>query len=261
MELPTTPQPPAQVFLAGIGLGARHFGKLFLFTTLTGFLGLLPTLYMASELGDATLTPPLRLGLLTGRWLGVECAAVVISLLVQTFLILRLDHLARRESAAFPADWRRALRALLPLIVASIICGIALFIGYLLLIVPGVILTVTLIFFQFEVVLERTGPIQALNRSHTLVWGNWWRTFGVLIMMLVVLIVIAVVLGAIAGGLWHLNDPATSARDLIGQGVEGMVLTAVLGPFGIAVLYAQYQDLKLRRTLADSAPPTAAIHA
>lgn len=261
MELPTTPQSPAQVFLAGIGLGTRHFSKLFLFTTLSGFLGLLPTLYMASELGDATLTPQLRLGLLTGHWLGVECAAVVISLLVQALLILRLDHLARREPAVFSEDWRRALRILLPLIVAAIVCGIALFIGYLLLIVPGVILTVTLIFFQFEVVLERSGPIQALNRSHALVWGNWWRIFGVLIMMLVVLIIILVALGAIAGNLWHLNDPAIYARDLIGQGVEGMVFTTLLGPFGISILYAQYQDLKLRRILADSAPPTAAIHA
>jgi uncharacterized membrane protein len=63
-------------------------------------------------------------------------------------------------------------------IVASIIASIAIGIGFMLLIVPGVLLAIRLGFFPYIIVDEGAGPVEALQRSWELTRGSFWHLLG-----------------------------------------------------------------------------------
>ncbi|MEM8660342.1 MAG: hypothetical protein AAGF35_05610, partial [Pseudomonadota bacterium] len=124
---------------------------------------------------------------------------------------------------------------------------LVLFVGSLLLIVPGIILGVSLFFGPYLVVTDELGPIAALRRSHKLVWGDWWRTtiiLTVVIFILMAVYVLAGILGAFAG---YSETESPSVTFYTIEAIVGIVISAILTPifpaFGLAVL----NDLKLRK--------------
>jgi uncharacterized membrane protein len=63
---------------------------------------------------------------------------------------------------------------------AMILVGIAVGIGFLLLVLPGIFLLVRLYFYPFAVA-EGAGPIEAIQRSWDLTRGLFWKVFGFMI--------------------------------------------------------------------------------
>ncbi len=61
----------------------------------------------------------------------------------------------------------------------SILVGIILFLLFLLLIIPGIIWSVYYTFFLFVVALREGSGMEALGYSKKLVKGQWWRVFGI----------------------------------------------------------------------------------
>lgn len=289
MQVPALPLAPLQVWLRGMELGARGFRRLFAFTTLLGFLGLLPTVEIALRIGDARVTPQLLRTFLDWRWLLVEAAAVVITQLVQAVAVTRLDNLVHERAVNAAVEWRRGFKAWMPLLGATLLYGlisivavaIALLVGIvaaalgtallgrpagvvlMALCVGGVLvfLAVYLLFIQFVVVLDGRGPVGAVNLSFNLVRGHWWRTFGVLLITGFALGGIALLLVLPLAPLLDLHGGAQTGRNLLERGVLQMIGVALFGPFVLGVLYLQYRDLKLRRATAAAAPPPATIQA
>ncbi len=92
-------------------------------------------------------------------------------------------------SAAVPYLW--------PVAVASILAGIAITIGLVLLIAPGLILITIWAVIIPVIVLERSGPLASFGRSQALVRGHGWHVFGTLVLVFVIMIVVNVVLAVI----------------------------------------------------------------
>ncbi len=65
-----------------------------------------------------------------------------------------------------------------PVIGASVVYIVAVAVGLVLLIVPGIYLATSLYFAAQAAVVDRLGPVAAARRSHELVRGRWWQTFG-----------------------------------------------------------------------------------
>lgn len=78
-----------------------------------------------------------------------------------------------------------ALRLALPLIVMFILIGIAVTIGLMLLIVPGVILMLGWALVVPVMVQERRGIIESMSRSRELARGTKWSLFGLYLVVLV----------------------------------------------------------------------------
>jgi len=80
---------------------------------------------------------------------------------------------------------------------ASILLTLAIAIGFLLLIVPGIIFGLMFMFTTFIVIEREFGPIDAMNESHRITRGHKWQLFGfVLVLLLInVLGVLALVVG------------------------------------------------------------------
>ncbi|MEA2152923.1 MAG: hypothetical protein QOI18_1156, partial [Solirubrobacteraceae bacterium] len=78
---------------------------------------------------------------------------------------------------------RAATPVLGQLILVGIVAGIGIVIGFLLIIVPGLILITIWSVAAPVVVLERPGVFAALGRSRELVRGNGWQVFGVIFVL------------------------------------------------------------------------------
>ena len=59
---------------------------------------------------------------------------------------------------------------------ASILLALAVAIGFVLLIVPGIIFGLMFMFTTFVVIERELGPIDAMNESHRLTRGHKWRS-------------------------------------------------------------------------------------
>ncbi|HEU0025030.1 MAG TPA: hypothetical protein VFQ12_10380 [Thermoleophilaceae bacterium] len=118
-----------------------------------------------------------------------------------------------------------------PLVVAGLLGGLAIGVGLVLLIVPGLFLMTIWAVIVPVIVIERTSAIDSFGRSRGLVRGHGWQVFGVLVVLLLIKIVlsavVAVLLVAIADSIF-----GYALADLITN-----VLIAPLSALAAAVIY------------------------
>jgi hypothetical protein len=89
----------------------------------------------------------------------------------------------------------------LPLIGVGILAGIAIGIGFLLLIIPGLILLTIWAVIAPVIVVEHSGVMDSFGRSRELVRGNGWPVFGVIFVVFLISGIVAAILGAIGAGI------------------------------------------------------------
>lgn len=87
---------------------------------------------------------------------------------------------------------------LLPLMGAALLAGIAIGIGVMLFILPGLFLATIWAVIAPAIVVERRGLFGAFGRSRQLVRGHGWQVFGVILSALVIVVVARIVLAAVA---------------------------------------------------------------
>lgn len=90
---------------------------------------------------------------------------------------------------------------LLPLIALSVLLGIGLTIGFVLLIVPGVYLATVWAVAAPSLVIERHGVLAAFGRSRELVRGHGWQVLGVILLVLLLALLAGIVVASLATGL------------------------------------------------------------
>ncbi|MDQ8043259.1 MAG: hypothetical protein AAGC46_19645 [Solirubrobacteraceae bacterium] len=135
------------------------------------------------------------------------------------------------------------LPIVLPLFIVGLISGVLIGIGFVLIFVPGLYLMTRWFVVGPVVVLERTGPIAALGRSHTLVTGSGWPVFGVALFN-IVLSLVANLIGAAIG----------SAGGDAGIFIGSWIVSALLAPATALVVAVTY--LRLRDAHGDKPLPT-----
>jgi hypothetical protein len=87
---------------------------------------------------------------------------------------------------------------LLPLIVAGFLAGLGIGIGFILIIVPGLILATIWAVIGPAIVVERIGAIDAFSRSAQLTKGERWPVFGVIVITFIIVFIVDAIFGAIA---------------------------------------------------------------
>jgi hypothetical protein len=86
---------------------------------------------------------------------------------------------------------------------ASILAGIAITIGLILIIVPGLYLITIWAVIVPVIVLEQSGALASFGRSQRLVRGNGWHVFGTLVLVYIIMLVVGIILGLIFSALPH----------------------------------------------------------
>jgi hypothetical protein len=126
-----------------------------------------------------------------------------------------------------------AAPAVVSLIIWGILSGIAIGIGFFLLIIPGLILMTIWAVGAPAIVVEGIGPFDAFGRSYDLVRGQAWTVFGVLVCVFLIMLVafiIAGLIGAAIGG-------------VAGAIIVGIIVLALFMPVSALVASTLYFEL------------------
>ncbi len=180
----------------------------------------------------------------------------VFSIAIYNMVLARVGQFARNDDGDLTDAIITGVKKLLPVFLAMILYMIAISLGFMLLVIPGLILFLTLILFQVLIVTEDAGVVESLKSSHRLVWGNYWRTATVITIPLFIIYALVIVISLITGVMMVVDSPdivTNPALDMSFGFVEAV--GAALPAFLISLLFSMYivqvNDLKLRKSGAD----------
>ncbi len=184
---------------------------------------------------------------------GLALLATLIGLIATTlFTGMVVELVADVQDGRRDATPGQLLRAATPvigsLILVALAVGVLTVIGFVLLIVPGLIALTVWSVAAPIVVLERPPGLKAMRRSRELVAGNGWPTFGVIF-------VLGVAVAIVAGAIEIAAESAGTGVGIVVRVVVG-VLTAPLSALAAAVLY--FELMRLRGERAPVQPASAA---
>lgn len=198
-----------------------------------------------------------------GGFPGSEYFAAVIggSLVVIAVTCTLMAAAMRRMSAASSADdvslgdaLLHGLRRAPAMFAASILYGLAVLVGTVLLVIPGIYLGVALGVCFYAAALDSKGPLASLGYSWRLVKGNWWRTAAIVTVIGILAFILYFTVGFVAALTLLNDDPRPVAEpSLLVDVVIAPALSAVLTPLFYCLGFALYEDLKLRNTGTDLA--------
>lgn len=210
---------------AGLQLAAVYF-LVALLTTLSAnalVVGLVPE--ASSQVGLALPMSP-----------GVAGALVVVGLvlnLILTVVVLRSMTHDPAELGSIPAGVTADIApTVVFLFVANVIVGVLVVIGFVLLIVPGIFLLVSLIFTQVYVAVEGEGPIEALSSSWSLASGDRLALF----LLGLVVVAVGFLTGLVGSAVGVVSQPAGT--------VVSTLVSAAVFIFNNAVLIDAWEQLR-----------------
>jgi hypothetical protein len=170
----------------------------------------------------------------------------VLAILYQGFVV-ELVSAAESDRRTGIGELMNAVTPVLgSLLVISILFAIGVGIGFVLIIIPGLILlTIWSVVVPVEV-LEHRGILGSFGRSRELVRGNGWNVFGVIVIVWVLVFVISFLVELLAAPLGHVG------RDLVQWAVD-VAITPIVA-LSATVLYL---ELRGGRTVPTSVPDPA----
>ena len=169
------------------------------------------------------------IGILLGTLVSVVAAFVLQATLVKAVQDVRDGH----ADLSISQTVNEALPFLGAVAGASILAGIAITIGLLLIIVPGLFLITIWAVIVPVIIIERSGALASFGRSRELVRGHGWHVFGTLVIVYIIMLVVNIVLGLIFSALPH----------VLGDGLSSVISGTLISPFLALVVTLVYYRL------------------
>lgn len=174
----------------------------------------------------------------------VSLVAIVLSTFYQGMVVeLVADVQDGRRDSSVGQLFGSVAPIVLPLIGLSLLVGVGIVLGLILLIVPGLILWTIWSVAAPSLVIERNGVLTAMGRSRELVRGHGWQVFGVILVVLVLALLAGVLVGALASGLGN-----------GGVAIVQWAANVIVAPFTALVSAVLY--FALRRLHGEPKPPS-----
>lgn len=136
--------------------------------------------------------------------------------------------------------FRSVAPIVLPLIGLSILLGLGVTIGFILIIVPGLFLITIWAVAAPALVIERRGVFASFGRSRELVRGQGWEVFGVILVVIGLGLLVGIVTAIVASGL-----------GVVGVALVQWVVSVLISPFTSLISAVLY--FSLRRIHGESA--------
>jgi hypothetical protein len=167
--------------------------------------------------------------------------SVVTSVILQATIISGAASDMNGRPVSVTDSLRIGLRAFLPLIGLSIMLGIAVWFGFILLIVPGVLMALAWCVAVPVYVVEQPGVFESFGRSAELTRGNRLRIFGLACLFFVASIVIGIVFSIVGGVLRF----ATAGVFLYVQAaILSPIISAAVATLGATMSAVLYVELR-----------------
>jgi hypothetical protein len=175
---------------------------------------------------------------------GASLVAALVALLLYQVLTGAITRNIATEVAGHDLDFEQSYRfgfaRLGPVLVVSVLVGLATLLGLIVFIIPGIYIGVRLAVSVQALVVEDRRGTEAMRRSWDLVGGHWWQVaFTLLVAGLITGVVNAVITAPFSAGAWFL------------QGIAAAIATTVTLPYGALVGVLLYLDLRTRKERLD----------
>jgi hypothetical protein len=165
--------------------------------------------------------------------------AAAISIIIGALLQAAIIRAGAQATVGDPVDvegsYRYGFHRFGSVILVGLLVGLAVAVGFILLIIPGIIALVFLSVSIPALVVENRRGTEAMSRSWNLVRGHFWHAFGVIIVAYLIVAVVGGLLGAVGGNNWVVRW----IFNAIGQ-----IITT---PFSALVSVLLYLDLRARK--------------
>ena len=219
---------------------------------LAAAIAVLMTLPLAALAWAGAMTDPFAILdlIFSLRVLGACVALAIACAALYAAMMLRMEAFAQGENITTVEAVTAALRDLPRITVATLAFIIVVFVGCCLLVVPGLVLVQSLMFYLPAIALDDRGAVESLGYSHRLVWGSWWRTAGIWgfgLLLSTVVVYVATAIGLVLTVL-PIELGALEVLEIVTQALATLVVT----PFLVALWLELYRDLKLRKSLASA---------
>lgn len=214
------------------------YGKNFVTVFLIYTLPVLPLALLQAYLVSAGQSD----GTLQENWPWIAITLILnigVTTLAYGAVTVALSDICLGKKAEIGASYKFILNDLLwKLFLTGLLQALAILSGMILLIIPGLVVAIWVIFSSIIVVLEKKAGVEALKRSKELGKGFYWRTAGLMLLF----ILISAVFGGIVGGIIGVIrlDPIISQLTIT-------LFSALVQPLVLVMLVLSYYDLRVRK--------------
>jgi hypothetical protein len=181
-------------------------------------------------------------------WVGAILGAIIslVALFwVQGALVRAVDDIRDGRADLSLGETFERVRPQLPaIIVAGLLAGLAIALGLLLLIVPGLILLTLWILIIPVIVLEGRSAGESFGRSRELVRGYGWSVFGVIVLTILVVIAFNIVLSLLL----------LPVSDWLQSFLSNVIVGTVVTPFVVLTWTILYYRLRAAKDAPAEAP-------
>ena len=243
VALASEPQSIGRVLDSGFKLFVKSFAGVFPLSLAAAVVLAVPNIANVLMNGPETTESPIP-GLTV---LVLFLVALPIYIILIAAVVYQLGAAAGMHQASAGQALARGVGCVLSLIGAAILYLLAMAGGLILLVIPGIILSLSLSFGFFAIVLDGESALASLKRSHRLVWGNWWRTLTVVSVPVVIVMILYIGLMIVFGVTLVMSDGKPSSDVLITANLIEAAIGGITAPLIYSIMIVQYHDLKLRK--------------
>ena len=243
-QRPDAPLSIGGVLDDGFRLLKNSFGKLFLLALISAFIGQIPSYFMGEAPADQLATLPT----VAFQWLGLS---MLVSIIFYGAMIARIQAVANGDNLSMGDALAVGAVRFFPMLGCFILYSLAVAGGAIALVIPGIILSLSLVFAPYLVITDRLGPIAAIKQSHKLVWGNWWRTAAILTVLIFIILAAYFLIGLLAALQAAFGTGVADGSLSFSTYMIMALVTAIITPLVYAFSMSILNDLKLRKEGAD----------
>ena len=164
--------------------------------------------------------------------------AAAIAVIISAVLQAALTRGAALASVGDPVDteasYQYGFKKFGSVLLISILVGLVVGIGFILLIIPGIIFLTMLAVAIPALIVEDQRGTAAMSRSWNLVKGHFWHVLGTIVVAALITGIVGAILGLLGGTNWFL------------QWIFGSIAQIITAPFAALVTVLLYVDLRVR---------------
>ena len=238
MDAPSLrPLSTGEVLDVGFSLYRRHFVTLALVALVSQAVALVFSIYVQATGGTLV-----NLGLtLVSLLLSSVCAAIGMGASTK---IIADSYLGRTTTVQGALAW--VIPHVGKIITLTVVMGLLLGVGFVLLVVPGAILAAGFAVAPSALVVEGLSATGAMDRSWQLTRGHRWKAFWTMVVALVLIYVVTLAAGLL-GGLLATVLGVDALVALVVVGAITALLSLFVYPYIYAAITVLYYDLRVRK--------------
>jgi hypothetical protein len=165
--------------------------------------------------------------------------AAIVAVIISAVLQAAMMRAAALATIGDPVDvsdsYKWGFKRFGSVLLVAILVGITVAIGFILLIIPGIIFLTLFSVSIPAVVIENRRGTDAMRRSWNLAKEHFWHVLGVIVVAWIITTIVGSLLGAIGGDSW------------VGSWIFSAIAQIITAPFSALVSVLLYLDLRARK--------------